>query len=132
MKRALSRDFHPPAPLVPVVVRAPGEAEGQRLEGKIDTGADLCAVPAHVVAALDLPPVRTVRAASFEGVLHEVILYRCDLSLAGTTFTAVEALLTRRPYAIVGRNVLQKLVVRVDGPRQQLDISAPRRQRRRS
>jgi predicted aspartyl protease len=122
MKRALSRAFQPPAPMVPVVLRAPAGVDAVAVEAKLDTGADLCAVPERHVAELDLPPVRTVRAAGFVGALHEAIVYRVDITLAGVELARVEALSTKRPYVILGRNVLQRLVLRVDGPREMLEI----------
>jgi hypothetical protein len=49
-----------------------------------------------------------------------------DVSIGGMDFPRVEALATRRPYAILGRNVLRRLVLRVDGPREQLELGLPR------
>jgi len=59
--------------------------------------------------------------------MQEVIVYRLDIEVGGMPFRAVEALSTRRPYAIVGRNVLRHVVVRIDGPREQLEIKLPRK-----
>lgn len=126
MKRALSRAFDPPAPMVPVQVRAPRGIDSASLEGKLDTGADLCAVPDHLVLDLDLPPLRTVRAAGFLTGVQEVIVYGIGLSLGRIDFPHVEAIVTRRPYVIVGRNVLRRLVLRMDGPKEQLDLVLPR------
>jgi predicted aspartyl protease len=125
VKRALDRGFIPPAPIVPVRVAAPGGIDRVRLLGKLDTGADLCAVPDPVVGELDLVPVRIVRAAGFAGTLSEVATYRIDIELDGIAFAHVEAVATRRPYLIVGRNVLRHLVLRVDGPRERLDLRRP-------
>jgi predicted aspartyl protease len=130
MKRRYSRAFTPPAPMVELRVRAPGGAERRKLEAKIDSGADLCIVPDDVVAELDLPPVRTVRAAGFDGAHREALLYHCSIELAGHHFPHVEALATRRRYTIVGRNVLQALVVRLDGPGSTLSIERPRVRRK--
>jgi len=127
VKRALSRAFDPPAAIVPVRVRAPGTLDVTELDGKLDTGADLSAVPDRQVAELELPPVRTVRVAGFLGSLQEVIVYRVDLSIGGFEFPRVEALATRRPYVIVGRNVLRHVVLRVDGPREKLDLRLPKK-----
>jgi predicted aspartyl protease len=113
--------------MVPVRVRAPGGVDALELDGKLDTGADLCAVPERYVAELDLPPVRTVRAAGFLGGLQEVVVYRVDVAIGTTLFPRVEALATRRPYAIIGRNVLRHLVVRLDGPRETVGIRRPKR-----
>jgi predicted aspartyl protease len=133
MKARYSKDFSPPAPMVSVVIRVPGELQGMRLDGTIDSGADVCAIPDDVVAELDLAPVRTVRAAGFAGHPQEATLYHCSLDVAGHHAAHVEALATRRRYAIIGRNVLKDLVVRLDGPKQEVALtvpSAPGRKRR--
>lgn len=127
MKRAYSRDFSPPAPMLPLVVRSPGGTEMRHIEGKIDTGADICTLPDSVIADLDLPPVRIVRAAGFGGVLQDMLLFHVDLEVAGRRSKHVEALSTRRPYAIIGRNILQQFVIRLDGPRSMLTVSVPTR-----
>jgi predicted aspartyl protease len=126
MKRALSRDFDPPAPVVPTRIRAPGGLDAVAVEGKLDTGADLSAVPECFIAELDLPPVRTVRAAGFMGDLRDVLIYRVDVQIGDMTFLHIEALSTRRPYVILGRNVLRRLVMRLDGPRERLEIRLPK------
>jgi predicted aspartyl protease len=125
VRRALDRGFDPPAPVVPVLVAAPGEIDRALVQGKLDTGADLCAVPDRLVGELDLAPVRLVRAAGFGGALSEAPVYRVDLEVDGMRFPRVEALTTRRPYVIVGRNVLRHLILRVDGPRERLELRRP-------
>ena len=112
-----------------MVVKAPGKVGSASADGKVDTGADVCAVPERLVAELALPPVRTVRAAGYGGVLQEVTAYRMDLSLDGFDFLRVEALSTRRDYVIIGRNVLRWLIVRIDGPHETLELtrSVPKR-----
>ena len=134
MKRSYSHDFTPPAPMVGVMVAAPAGRDEVSLEGKLDSGADICALPESVIAALDLPPVREVRAAGFTGELQPTLLYRCALEIAGERLEGIEALATRRHYAIVGRNVMSRLVVKLDGPQQQLTLAipTPKRRRRRS
>jgi predicted aspartyl protease len=96
------------------------------VEGKIDTGSDLCTVPERLIAGLDLPPVRTVRAVGFAGTGHEVVVYRADFELDGLRVRHVEAIATQRPYALLGRNLLRYLVVRLDGPRAELQLRRPR------
>jgi predicted aspartyl protease len=126
VKRALSRAFDPPAAVLPLRASSPQGVDAFDLDGKLDTGADLCALPDRVVAELDLPPVRTVRAAGFAGVLAEAVVYRADLTVAGVTLRRVETLVTKRPYAIVGRNVLRHFVLRIDGPGERFELRHPR------
>jgi hypothetical protein len=75
---------------------------------------------------LDLPPVRSVRASGFAGAPRDVVVYRVDVEIDGLVFPRVEALAVARPYVLVGRNVLRSLVVRLDGPHEQLDLRRSR------
>ena len=126
MRRAYSRAFDPPAQVVPLRLRAPGQVDVAHAEGKLDTGSDLCAVPERIVAALDLPPVRSVRALGFAGAIQDVTVYRVDVEIDGFVFPRIEAVATARAYALIGRNILRRLLLRLDGPRGQLDIRRPR------
>jgi len=125
VKRKYSREFAPPAPVLDVVVRVPRGSESVTLPGKLDSGADVCGVPDTLIAHLDITPVRASRAAGFAGDLREVIVYRIDIEVAGTSIQRVEALATRRPYVIVGRNVLKHFVLRLDGPKGELELRTP-------
>ena len=127
MKRRYSSDFSPPAPMLPLIVRSHVGGSGKSVEGKLDSGADICAIPDDLVAELDLPPIRQVRAVGYDGSRHEVFLFHCELELAGQRFPHVEAVATRRRYAIIGRNVLEGLVARLDGPRRMLTVTLARR-----
>ena len=126
MRRRFSHAFEPPAPVVPVRLCTPGTHASVALDGKVDTGADLCGVPEQLVIDLDLPPVRSVRAAGFAGAPYDVVVYRVDVEIDGLVFPRVEALAIGRSYFLVGRNVLRTLVVRLHGPREQLDLGRPR------
>jgi predicted aspartyl protease len=130
MKRSYSRDFVPPAPMWGLGVTTPFGKASVSIEGKLDSGADVCALPETVIAELDLPPVREVRASGFSGVLEPTLLYRCAVELGGRRFENVEALATRRRYAIIGRNVLRHLVVKLDGPKSELTLTHARSRKR--
>ena len=119
--------------MIAVVVGVPGGTEERQIDGKIDSGADICALPEDLIVELDLAPVRSVRAAGFGQPLQDVLLYHCALRFAGHEFAHVEALAIRRAYPLIGRSVLRHLVVRLDGPKRMLTITSgrPTRGRRR-
>lgn len=125
MRRAYSREFDPPAPVVPVRVTASGPGRGRVLEGKLDTGADICALPDVLIAELAVPPVGTVRAAGYAGDLREMVVYRVDIEINDVTHRRVKALSSRRSYVIIGRNILQSYLLRLDGPRARLELRKP-------
>lgn len=55
--------FNPPAPCLDVELSSPNTPDQWTdLRGKLDTGADLCVIPRHVVAEFQLTPVRPIQA----------------------------------------------------------------------
>ncbi len=126
MKRKYDPGFAPPAPMIDVALGAGRGAAMRTARAKIDSGADLCAVPRDLVEPAGLHPERMVRAAGFLGDLTEVPVYRMDLEVDGRRLDGVEALVTRRPYVILGRNVLRHFVARLDGPAETLTLTRPR------
>ena len=127
MKKPYDLGFHPPAPALPVTVHGPHGARA-RVTAKIDTAADVSGLPREVVEQLGLLPTRRVRTSSWRGEPTEARLHRGDLSLAGRKFADVEWLPIARPYALLGRDILNELALFLDGPG--LTIEVRRRARR--
>lgn len=113
--------FDPPAPLAAVTVRHPsnGMVIGDVLM-LIDSGADATLLPEHVAEYLGL--------GGDEGDLYELVGFndsrstspavRADLLFLGKTFSG-RFLLTPNPWGILGRNVLNYISLRLDGPKLQ-------------
>ena len=49
-------------------------------------------------------------------------MYRFDVEIDGRWVEGVEGIATRRPFVILGRNVLRRFVLRLDGPRAVLTL----------
>ncbi len=94
-----------------------------RVDAKVDTGADVCTVPIDVARRLDLPAVRVARAAGFSGTPVEVVAYAAEFDLDDRRVEALDGLVKARPYALLGRNLLRRAVLHLDGPRGRLDLS---------
>jgi len=122
VKRPYDRRFAPAAPVLRVRAFRPSALASVDFDAKVDTGADLCAIPAQVVEALDLSAERSVRATGFGGPPQEVPVYRIDVELAGFRLSRLEAVATARSWALLGRNALRHIDVRLDGPREQLTV----------
>ena len=122
MNTRYNATFRPPAPTIASKLRAPGRGAWFDIEALIDSGSDLCGVPIEVANALDLPQVRRVPAVGFEGTVSQVIVYRMDIVLGRKRFLRAEALGLVRPYALIGRNVLNELVVELNGPARTLTL----------
>lgn len=114
-------DFEPPAPVLPVRYRSPVGGEGVVLPSLVDTGADLCVLPAEIARELNLP---WVGRADVEGVGETTFaadIFAAVLEVADTSQIVEVLALTGE--SLVGRNALNRWKVRLDGPSGQIDIS---------
>jgi hypothetical protein len=107
----------PPAPFVDVLVSPPvGSNLSETLRAKLDTAADISCIPADLVARLGILPVRTILIEGHNGVQMAVDTYVIILEVAGTRFRHLEVVSILGEYALLGRDVLNSLYVRLDGP----------------
>ena len=125
MRRRLSHDFQPPAAVVRLRLRAPSGADVVTTNALVDTGADMCAISERVAAALDLPPVRTSHVAGVFQVEKEIVIYRVELEIVGVGVFHAEAFGLEQGNAIIGRNVLRRLVLQFDGPHEAFSLESP-------
>jgi len=126
VKRPYDRSFHPPAPAFEATVHAP-DGRSRTIRAKLDTAADVSGLPRDLVDELALPPARRVTTSTFRGEPVQARLHRGDLVVAGRRFAQVEWLPIGRPYALLGRDVLNDLVLRLDGPSLVTEVLRSRR-----
>jgi hypothetical protein len=120
------QDLYPPAPVVDVRLGRPGEslAVGP-LRAIVDTGADGSIAPSHYLESLRLPAVGEVYLRGQWDAGREAAVYRVDLGIGSLRLPSVEFVADELgDEVILGRNVLNKLVLSLDGPRQSLAIRA--------
>ncbi len=118
------RDIEPPAPFLDVTVEHP--TSGQRLSfpAKLDTGADISAIPVTVVEQLRLLPVRAISVEGYESKPMPVSTYAVALNVADARFR-MEVIAITEPYALLGRDVLNYFYARLNGPDLTFDLSLP-------
>ena len=118
------RSVSPPAPIADVFLVNP--ATGLRIElvrGKLDTGAAVTVIPEDIVVALELVSHGEVWARSYDGSYSQQPLYYVALTVAGFSVPPVRCLAARRETALIGRNVLNRFVITLDGQNLTFDIS---------
>lgn len=120
---AYSPDFVPPAPVLAVRVSAPSGTAGVALVLLVDTGADLSMLPESTAAALALPVVSSVRLQGVTGVAQSVRVHAAKFELAGKTRLVEVACLGEE--ALIGRDILNAFVMKLDGPRGVLELRSP-------
>lgn len=117
MRFACSKQLSPPALMFPLHFRGLGLFKVFENEGKIDTAADMTAIPVRLQEGLSLKPFtrrRTKGALDSNYVTTPTFLL--EYSLDGSEFFELEVLITARPYVLLGRDVLNSLVLIANGP----------------
>ena len=113
-----STAFLPPAPALDVEVRDPQTGAAATILAKIDTGADGSIIPEDLVQNLNLIDFDEIVTVAFNGRLEKQPSYLIDLAVAGRTFTDLEVVAAPIPYLLLGRDVLNQLVMILNGPEQ--------------
>jgi hypothetical protein len=118
--------WKPPAPLVEFVVRHHlGPGPGEVVRFLVDSGADRTVVPDAAIARLGLDLQGLIKLKGFGGAgtaLHE---HRAELELTGIS-PPLQVLVLAGPAglpAVLGRDVLNRYRVILDGPNQRLEIA---------
>ena len=122
----------PPFPQLPVViVHLESSARSNPLPGLVDTGADATLVPAEQLRALGAQEIYRASLRSHWGESRPAIVHLVDLEVAGHNLPGIEVIADEHSGAVLlGRNVLNRLILLLDGPGQETDV-LPRRPARR-
>ena len=115
--------YEPPAPVVQILLSNPVDPSQQtQIWGLVDTGADITVVPETLVSHLQLIRQGDIQVGGFDGVyrLHPVFLV--DIQIGQIRFDLVEVIAAATNELILGRNVLNQLDLRLNGPHLVLEI----------
>ncbi len=124
MNHPYSDDYYPPAPGIAIQFGIPDE----RLSvGPIwaffDTGADVSIIPLKYIRPLNMPAEDRKYLRSQWGEPRVVDTYFLDIGIENYRFPAVEVAADARGDEIVlGRNILNKLVITLNGPKQTVKL----------
>lgn len=124
MQVPYDRSYDPPAPTVSLLIAAPGSEETPVLvTALVDSGADLCVLPAALARQLGLPLTDVLRVAGVGGAMRNASVHAADIVLAGRRELVEVVALGDEP--LVGRNLLRSFVATLDGPEGQLTLISP-------
>lgn len=114
-------------PAIPVLPVSFGYGEERRLpetfEAIVDTGADTTIVPDDIARRLKASPLNPAQLETQWGDIHPVTMYLLDIQIGDMRLPSV--VVAGNPETdeiILGRNVLNKLALFLDGPAQQTDM----------
>ena len=110
--------IYPPAPVLEVLLSAPAMDDWQgAYTAIIDSGADITIVPFAILQSLNAPAMRPVVLSSQWRDRHSVYIYKLDIRVDKMIFPAVDV--AGDPGSgevLLGRNVLNRLDLRLEGP----------------
>lgn len=121
-----STDYFPAAPTIEVNLSLPYEAfRNGPLLAFVDTGADVTIVPTRYLVELDAPIDNHKYARSQWGERRMVDIYVLDIGIGDSRILSVETIGDASGEEIVlGRDVLNKLILTLNGPNQFLELRA--------
>jgi predicted aspartyl protease len=133
MQVEYSRVKFPPAPVLNIELSAP--RDGARVgpfPALIDTGGDFILVPQSWLLDAGAPEMRWAYLRGLWSEQRPVTLYLVDLHLESGILPEVEVFGVEEEEAdedqeiVLGRNVLNQLILLLDGPRKQTEVLARR------
>jgi hypothetical protein len=116
------QSFSPPVPALDVQILHPITSAQTTMLAKIDTAADQTIIPVSLVDILDLEPQGLAIAQPVDSSARVYLTYLCDLIIAGRQFIDFEAAAAPVSYILLGRDVLNQLLITLDGPQLQFEI----------
>lgn len=117
-----NRDIEPPAPFLDVTVEHPTTGQHLFLSAKLDTGADISAIPATAVEQLHLFPVRSIPIEGYDSKPVSIPTYAVALDVARARFR-MEVIAISELYVLLGRDVLNHFYTHLNGPDLTFDLS---------
>lgn len=115
--------YDPPAPALPLQIRRPGGLDAIALAALLDTGADLSVVPADLPEHLALPRVGDAIVTGYDGLHRTLTVYAVEIRIAG--HQAVVEAAGFGTNALLGRDLLNALVIHLYGPEAIFDVEFP-------
>lgn len=111
-------------PVLPVVVRQiDGDASTMPLSGLIDSGVDITIIPLGFLRAIGAEKIYSAQLRAHWGERRGVAVFLVDLEIENQLLPGIEVVGDERGQDILlGRNVLNKLILQLDGPSQQTDV----------
>ncbi|MDW8029166.1 MAG: retropepsin-like aspartic protease [Armatimonadota bacterium] len=90
--------------------------------GLIDTGADITVMPTAIIAQLGIVHSGDILVSGFDGTTQICPTYLVDLQIGRHQFDLVEVVPTFTNELILGRDVINQIDIRLNGPQLVLEI----------
>lgn len=113
----------PPAPVIQVRVANPVRKRPRReVSALLDTGADVTAIPAALEDELHLYAASRIRIENVDASISFVYTYTVRMEIGPLIVPNMEVILTGLDFAIIGRDLLSRFYLLLNGPEQNFDL----------
>jgi len=114
---------NPPAPLAQVTIANVVHRRRHRnAAALLDTGSDITAIPRSLASEIQIYPIGQIRLEDVQAQTQKVLTYAVQLTVVDLIIPRLEVILTGLDYAILGRDVLNRLYVLLNGPEARFDL----------
>lgn len=120
--------YNPAAPVVELTVYAAGSSEkGRSVLALVDSGADATLIPLETLNQIDAEYVTTRRMRGVLGKAYKVDIYVVAVEIGQHRVEGIHAIGIERgeEEPIIGRDVLNQLIVTLNGLGEVLEIQGP-------
>lgn len=124
MSYAYLDTYYPPVPTLEITLGYPEESlKLGPMTAIIDTGADGTLVPQALIDQLSAPFVDDIRIRSHWGEWRNIQIFTLDIGIGSLRLPAIEVLGDESGDEIIlGRNLLNKLHLLLNGPKNQVEM----------
>jgi len=116
------RSFDPPAPVVEVILGAPGIVPDRGVRALLDSGADQTTIPERVAIELGLAHLDEIDVFGIEQEAFRSRVYLVSAKIRELPTIELEVLSWTGTYALIGRDLLNRVHIILDGPQLQLTL----------
>ncbi|MFT5196642.1 MAG: putative aspartyl protease [Cellvibrionaceae bacterium] len=119
------RRYLPSAPVIPITIDGYStDADPITVQALIDSGADGTMLPSRILRRIGASFVDSVHMSGVSGISQSIDQFLVRITIGDTVIGGIEALsVSNQMEAIIGRDVLNQLVVVLDGLASEITIS---------
>ena len=116
--------YNPSMPVIPVTLVSVDDDQtaSEPIEAIVDSGADGTVIPIAYLKTIQAPMVRKARLRGITGVGIWADIYLVSMRIGPLKLSGIRVIASPGAEAILGRNVLNQLVLGLNGPAESVEL----------